>query len=75
MSELTPCNFCSLSDIKYRAKQRGQVVTTLIDDAGWTDVYVHPSDVTELPAKRGHDDEWSKYQVASMMKITDHCVC
>lgn len=74
MSELTPCNFCNLGNIKDRAKQSGQIVTMLIDNMGWTDVYVHPSDVTEF-AKRSHDDEWSPYQVASLMKITDHCVC
>lgn len=74
MSELTPCNYCNLDRIRLRAKRQGQAVTTKVDDHGWTDVYVHPLDVTALP-DRGHDDEWSKYQVASMMKITDHCVC
>lgn len=74
MSELTSCNFCSLNNIKHRAKQRGQIVTTLIDDTGWTDVYVHPPNITEFTRRR-HDDEWSEYQVASMMAITDHCVC
>lgn len=74
MSELIPCNYCNLIDIKYRAKQRGQAVTTLVDDTGWTDVYVHPSDITQF-ATRSHNDEWSQYQVASMMEITDHCVC
>lgn len=74
MSQLTPCNFCNLNGIKYRANQRGLVVTTIVDDVGWTDVYVHPPNVTEFPS-RSHDDEWLSYQVASMMAITDHCVC
>lgn len=72
MSELTPCNFCSLNRIKYRAKQRGRLVTTR-SESGWTVVYVHPPDVTEFP--RREDGEPSEYFAASMMKITDHCVC
>lgn len=74
MSELTPCNHCSLENIRYRAKKKGWNVTIKLDRYGWTDVYVHPPSVTDFP-DHGHDDEWSQYQVASMMKITDHCVC
>lgn len=28
MSELTPCNYCSLNSIKYRAEKTGGQVTT-----------------------------------------------
>jgi hypothetical protein len=74
MSELTPCNYCNLNRIKHRAKQSGRVVTTIVDNEGWTDVYLHPPEVTEFP-KRNHNDEWPQYLVSSMMKITNHCVC
>jgi sugar phosphate isomerase/epimerase len=65
MSELTPCNYCSLKTIKRRAEKHGLKVTVI----GGT-VYAHPPDVTE-PAKA----EGDKYWTAWMMEITDYCVC
>lgn len=73
MSELTPCNYCSLNNIKRRAEQDGMIVTTRLDSAGWTAVYVHPPRVN-LPKNDSHDKP-SPYRVALMMEITDHCVC
>lgn len=72
MGELTPCNHCSLNGIKWRAKQKGLKVTVRSEDGG-TMVYVHPPEVTEFP--RRPDGEPSKYFVAWLMGVTDHCVC
>lgn len=73
MSELTPCNYCTFRRIKHRAALRDWRVTKKVDKDGWTNIYVHPSNVTEFPNR--YDGEPSRYFVASMMKITDHCVC
>lgn len=73
MSELTPCNFCSLKSIKRRADRKGMNVTLVPDDQGWIAVYVHPPNVAGFPDN--HDGESPQYRVASMMRITDHCVC
>ena len=72
MSELTPCNYCSLSRIKQRADKKGWQVTTKPDGHGWTAVYVHPPEIKDFP---DDDNEPSEYFAASMMRITDHCVC
>jgi len=69
MSELTPCNYCSLYWIKHRAKKNGKQVTTEWRN-GWLEVYVHPADVTITT-----DEERDQYRQASMMALTDHCVC
>jgi hypothetical protein len=67
MSELTPCNYCSLKVIKKEAGLRGHVITHRGQD-----IYVHPLgvDITHLSEK-----ERDKYWRAWMMEITDHCVC
>ena len=75
MSELTPCNYCSLSRIKRRAEDDGFKVTIIPDSqdglaANGMAVYVHSPDVTD-PAKA----EGDKYWTAWMMEVTDHCVC
>lgn len=44
MSELTPCNHCTLENIRYRAEKKGLTVT-LLSNRGGLDVYVHPLDV------------------------------
>jgi len=69
MSELTPCNYCSLNSIKRRADRNGKRVTTQWRN-GWLEVYVHPSDV-----KIVNDKDREKYRQGSMMALTDHCVC
>lgn len=73
MSELTPCNHCSLENIRYRAKKKGFIVTLKLDNHGWTSVYVHPPNA-KLSESSDHGN-WPEYQAASMMAITDHCVC
>lgn len=72
MSELTPCNYCNLRNIKRRAAAEGMIVTT-VPENDWIEVYVHPASVTDLTQKV--NNEPSGYWVASMKKITDHCVC
>lgn len=70
MSELTPCNYCSLRQIRKSAKRRGQRVSlrSQTDHGHWPkgqDVYLHPPG--ERPAK--------KWWVGWLAEITDHCVC
>lgn len=73
MGELTPCNHCGLRSIERRAKAKGLVVTKKPARDSWTNIYVHPEGVTEFPDN--NNGEPSEYFAASMMKITDHCVC
>ena len=73
MSELTPCNYCNLNSIRRHAKERRLTGTTKANEDGWTDVYVHPPNVTEFPVDK--NGERSEYFALSMMQITDHCVC
>ena len=63
MSELTPCNFCSLRDMKARASQRGvEVIVKLETDGDMADWWsARYSDQVEPSA-------W-------FMALTDHCVC
>jgi hypothetical protein len=65
MSELTPCNYCSLKKIKIRAEKEGKIVTAVGQD-----IYIHPP---EVERKDLHED--GPYWAAWMMEITDHCVC
>jgi hypothetical protein len=72
MSELTLCNHCTLTHLKYQARQNGLKVSILRgekDDAlgrGW-DVFVHPKEVIN-PRQ---DQYWSCW----FMELTDECVC
>jgi hypothetical protein len=66
MSELTPCNYCSLERIKARAKKEGRVIVTVIGQ----NVYVHPPEI-----KRKDLGPDGPYWVAWFMSLTDHCVC
>jgi hypothetical protein len=63
MSDLTPCNFCSLQRIKRRAAERGATVTTRRETSGdmrgW---------VAVIESDR---DEPSSY----FMELTDRCAC
>jgi hypothetical protein len=72
MSELTPCNYCSLRNIRRRAERKGLNVTLRHEGSGTT-VYIHPSDVTEFPLRE--DGEPDEYFAAWFMALTDHCVC
>jgi hypothetical protein len=70
MSELTPCNYCTLKSIKRRAEEGGMTVTLLNGD-----VYVHPATVAIKELSSGEDGEREQYWRAWFMKLTDHCVC
>jgi len=63
MSELTPCNHCSLASMRRVAKRAGvAVIVEAVAEgpmAGWTSVRY--SDETEPQA--------------FFMELTDHCVC
>lgn len=73
MSELTPCNFCTLRRIKARAKKKDQrvIATPAKNSLGGTDVLVYPK---HLGAKDARADR-KQYKVARLMKITDKCCC
>lgn len=62
------CNFCSLREIKKRARKEKQRVTTFPWKGG-IECYVHPWEVE--PVK---EDE-SPYFTAWFMRLPDHCVC
>lgn len=48
MSELTPCNFCSLNGIKARAAARSDEVVLELDHEGWTIVYVNGKRIASM---------------------------
>lgn len=75
MSEHTPCNYCTLSRIRRRAKNEGKIVTVIPDTSsqlGGINVYIHPIKIMimELPEKKRE-----KYSAVWFMSISDHCVC
>lgn len=73
MSELTPCNYCTLRRLRSSAESQGKVVTLRRGSTVPTDesfphsisVYVHRPD--EEPAE-GHFSAW-------FAELTDHCCC
>ena len=74
MSELTPCNYCTLQRIK-RDKPKGSKVY-LQSNAGWIDVYVVPKgeqlDTRQDPKTLNHlSEQWK----ASFLALTDYCCC
>jgi len=75
MSELTQCNYCSLREIRARAKKEGNRVTLLTGWSGGTDVFVHPPSVTRKELLADQKKDIRKYCVAWFMAIGDHCEC
>jgi hypothetical protein len=69
MSELTPCNHCTLKWIKQTHQQENVYLSTARD--GSTDVLVTPIHVSYREATANRD----RYFVAWFMELTDHCVC
>lgn len=64
MSDLTPCNFCSLRQMKREAEKDGATVKTFVVQepdpmAGWT------------AAQRSDRDGVGRY----FMKLTSECAC
>ena len=75
MSKLTPCNFCTLEGIRYRAEKKGLTVT-LLSNQGGLDIYAHPADIEITRELVGNEEsETSPYWRAWLMALTDHCVC
>jgi hypothetical protein len=74
MSELTPCNYCSLNSIRRRAKESGLKVT-LRHNRGGLDVYTHPPEIEIKEKVSDRTDEPNEYWRAWFMVLTDHCVC
>ena len=75
MSELTPCNYCTLKRLKLSAKETGNRVVVkqskkkvIVGMPGF-DVYVLPnrSNLTESNKKQ--------YWICWFGDLTDHCVC
>ena len=83
MSELTQCNYCSLQEIRAKAKHDKMKVTLMpgrtfgvsSDGSGGIrgiDVYVHPRTVdvrAMTPAQR--EKWWDRW----FWELSDHCVC
>ena len=82
MSELTPCNHCTLKKIKSDAKkEEKKVILRRSEFMGGVLVFVIPQDI-ELPDYKepsetlpNGDDNYQKYNVSWMMEVSDHCCC
>lgn len=76
MSDLTPCNYCSMAGIRERARHKklkvSVQVATQCGELGGVDVFVHPAWV-KLP--KLNDKEREVYFVAWFMALPDHCCC
>jgi hypothetical protein len=69
MSELTPCNFCTLRRLRNRADRRGtQIVTRAATGFGGTDVF-------EIPKDHQGEPDRAKHFVAWMWGIPESCCC
>jgi hypothetical protein len=70
MSELTPCNHCTLLAIRRQARKMGRKVTLCPSPLGtWEngqDVYVHPRNVKKMT---------KEYWIAWLAEIPEHCIC
>jgi hypothetical protein len=82
MSELTRCNFCSLADIKRRAKQDGMRIVSLAAVRkdkyflGGTDVFRFPASLmTKNQFMRLTHEEQQRWWICWQWEISDHCVC
>ena len=72
MSELTPCNYCSLRRIREHAKEDNLKVTLIPSSfMEGTDVYVHPKDVKI----KALDNTREQFFEAWLMEIPNKCCC
>jgi hypothetical protein len=75
MSDLTPCNYCSLQELRRRANANGKRIILAKDEHGWIGAYAVPSLVTDdgfMAMPIGKVDKRtgrSKYWVASFMEL------
>lgn len=65
MSELTPCNYCTLKHIEQRAKRNGNQVI-LKNSLDGVNVYVIP---------KGQELSPDTEITAWFMELSDHCCC
>jgi hypothetical protein len=81
MSEQTQCNFCSLEDIKRRArqdKQRVVVLPSVRSDAimGGTDIFRFPASLMTKRQFMGLTyEEQQHWWISWQWETTNHCVC
>lgn len=80
------CNYCTLQAIKAKARREHKRVTVLpsdpdedpkLDPPGY-EVFVHPAGVSEQELredKERSEGGASKYWIAWLWEVTDHCVC
>lgn len=72
------CNYCSMKQIRARAKDLGESVTVL-QDAKWgmggVNVYVHPKEINIRTQSGGEDGPRARYRVSWMMEIPSRCAC
>ena len=78
MSELTQCNYCSLLEVKARAKHENKSVTLIAGSRhsvglpNGIDVYVHPRGLNVRGMSRSARQKyWNRW----FMELSDHCVC
>jgi hypothetical protein len=83
MSELTTCNYCSLREVKARARKEKKKVTMLpgrtfgvkhSETGGMRgiDVYVHPA---KINVSKLRPDQREKYWDRWFWELSDRCVC
>ena len=85
MSSLTQCNYCSLRDIRRRArKEKKRVVLLPSSFMGGTNVFVVPKEIKkkDVMGWKGPSDNlpngdsnYERYKVSWMMEVPDHCCC
>lgn len=78
MSHLTQCNYCSLRQIRSRAKENGNTVC-MTRNVAWTsggiNVYVVPPNVHAPKVIVEDSDFHKKYFVSWFMALTSCCAC
>ena len=85
MSEMTPCNYCTLMSIKQRVKKGDKVITRAsLGSMGGVDVFVVPKGETLPPSREmtlpdekhpNGCEQFKKYHKAWFMSLTDFCAC
>lgn len=67
------CNYCTLRNIKRRAKKLNIKVTIIKNSAvGGCDVYTH---LRTINIEKLEIEQRKRYFMAWLMKVTSHCVC
>jgi hypothetical protein len=74
VSELTPCNYCTLRGIRRMACERGHEVTLAPDDDGIS-VYVHPPGHEPDTSSDPMGNPNSPYFTSWFMALSEECVC